>query len=368
MDFNAFEKVSKDQWIDKITVDLKGKSIDTLDWMINESLVVSPFKDASDLNHTDYIDAVRKDNGWFAMEPIVITDDLAQANGDLLIALQGGANGIRLHTDRSLSEGDLDTLFSEVYLDMIALDWVMSNDINVSDQLGKIAGYLSAQGKSMSDLNLSVDVDINGLSRTLISDHPSVRSITIDGLAYYQGIAGVHQELGHILYELYEAIEHIGHDKLDRVYECIQIKLALDDCYLLNIAAARAIKHLVRLLFEGYGHRKDHDVYLSCILTEQILSNELNYNRIKQSTAALSAVAASADSIQIYQDHQSTRDTAAFSRKIARNIFHLLSMESYMDRVVDPAAGSYYIESLTDTVAQKGWEHFKELRTKQNQA
>ena len=52
MDFSAFEKVRKDQWIDKITADLKGKSIDTLDWVINESLVVSPFKDGSDLNYS----------------------------------------------------------------------------------------------------------------------------------------------------------------------------------------------------------------------------------------------------------------------------------------------------------------------------
>ena len=368
MDFSAFEKVRKDQWIDKITADLKGKSIDTLDWVINESLVVSPFKDGSDLNYSDSIDAVRKNNRWFAMDPIVINDDLAQANGNILTALQGGANGIRLYAHRSLSVEDLSTLFNEVYLDMIALDWLMSGDINVADQLTAIASYVSAQGKSIADINLSVDTNIGGLSRTLIADHPSVRSITIDGLAYYQGIAGVHQELGNILIELYKAIEHIGSDKLDMIYESIQIKLAIDDCYLLNIAAARAIRHLVRLLFEGYGHTTDHDVFLSCILSEKILTDDINYNRIKQSTAALSAVAASADSIQIYQDHQSNEETGAFSRKIARNIFHLLSMESYMDRVVDPAAGSYYIESLTDTVAQKGWEHFIELWTKKNQA
>jgi methylmalonyl-CoA mutase len=367
MDFSTFDKVTKDQWLEKITVDLKGKSIDTLDWVINESLVVSPFKDESDLKYVGLLDTVKEDNRWFAMEPIVITDDLAQANGEILAALQGGTNGIRLHAHRALSLEDLDILFSDVYLDMIALDWVIGTVIEISDQMSMFAGYVQAQGKSMADLNLSIDADIVNINQTFVAKYPAVRSITIDGLAYYQGIAGVHAELGKIIYELHEAIEHIGQDDLESLYKGIQIKLAIDDCYLLNIAAVRAIRHLVRLLFEGYGYTLDQDVFISGIIPDAILVDDINYNRIKQSAAALSAVAASADTIQIYRDHAGS-ESPAFSRKIARNIFHLMSMESYMDRVVDPAAGSYYIESLTDSVSQMAWAHFKELWTKKKQA
>ncbi len=367
MDFSTFDKVTKNRWIDKITVDLKGKPIETLDWVINEKLVVSPFKDESDLKFSTSIKTDKNNNGWLAMEPIQVSEDLPLANGVILSALQGGANAIRLHTNRLLASSDLELLFRDVYLDMIGLDWVMGSDVDASNQIAAIASYIDTKGKSLTDIKLSIDSAPNSIDKAFVRAHPTIRSITIDGLAYYEGISGVHQELGNIIYKLYKSIEHIDHDDLSKVYDAIQIKLAIDDCYFLNIAAARAIRHLVRLLFGAYGYRPDHDIYLSCILSETVITDDVNYNRIKQSTAALSAVAASADTIQIYRDYNSVKDTKIFSRRIARNTFHLLSMESYMDRVVDPAAGSYYIESLTDTVAAMSWGYFQELWAKQNQ-
>ena len=49
----------------------------------------------------------------------------------------------------------------------------------------------------------------------------------------------------------------------------------------------------------------------------------------------------------------------AFSRRIARNVQHLMKMESALDEVADPAAGSYYIETLTRQLAERAWEEFQ---------
>ena len=56
-----------------------------------------------------------------------------------------------------------------------------------------------------------------------------------------------------------------------------------------------------------------------------------------------------------------TQDTpTSFTRRVARNLQHLLKMESYLDRVVDPAAGSYYIEELTIRMVEHCWKQLQE--------
>ena len=368
VDFSTFAKVSKDQWLEKIKLDLKGKAIDTLNWDINDRLIISPFKDSSDLPNGSEARSIKKDNAWAAMEPIWVSDDLSAANGQLLLALQGGSNGIRIHTSEILNVQSLNKLFNEVYLEMITVDWVLPMSLSISDQMAHLSEYLDSQGKSSREIKLSFDGNLKSLQSTDIGRYPTVKFITIDGLVYYNGIEEIERELGSIIYELCQSIEQVGASDLAGLFNSIQIKLAIDDCYLLNIAAARAIKHLVRLLFEGYGYTPEQDVHLSCITPKSILTDDINYNRIKQSTAALSAVASSADTIQIYHSEGEDGESSKFSRKIARNTFHLLSMESYMDRVVDPAAGSYYIESLTDIIGEKAWTYFQQMCTKYNQA
>jgi methylmalonyl-CoA mutase len=80
-------------------------------------------------------------------------------------------------------------------------------------------------------------------------------------------------------------------------------------------------------------------------------------NMIRAATQAMSAVIAGVDRLTV----QPAEDTA-FGRRIARNVQHLLKMESYLDRVIDPAAGSYYIEKLTDALAEKAWGLFQTIR------
>ena len=50
-----------------------------------------------------------------------------------------------------------------------------------------------------------------------------------------------------------------------------------------------------------------------------------------------------------------------FSRRISRNVQIILKEESYFDKVVDPAAGSYYIENLTDSIAEHAWKLFQSV-------
>jgi methylmalonyl-CoA mutase len=75
----------------------------------------------------------------------------------------------------------------------------------------------------------------------------------------------------------------------------------------------------------------------------------------------MSAVIGGASRLYIHpSDSFKDENGTSFSRRIALNINHLLQQESYLDRVIDPSAGSYYLETLTDTLAEKAWEKFQE--------
>ena len=88
---------------------------------------------------------------------------------------------------------------------------------------------------------------------------------------------------------------------------------------------------------------------------------------IQSATQAMSAVIGGANRLFVTAaDHgNSTNDSRFtdnpdFGPRIARNVQHLLQLESFMDRVIDPGSGSYYIEHLTQLLAVKAWVIFQE--------
>ena len=85
---------------------------------------------------------------------------------------------------------------------------------------------------------------------------------------------------------------------------------------------------------------------------------------LRTSTEGMSAAIAGCDSITIQPFDEHFRQTSDFSRRIARNQQIIFSEEAYLDKVEDPAAGSYYIEKLTDDIGQAAWELFQDIETK----
>ncbi len=86
---------------------------------------------------------------------------------------------------------------------------------------------------------------------------------------------------------------------------------------------------------------------------------------IRAATQALSAVIGGADRLYVLPSNAALgEESSAFSRRIARNVQHLLQLESHTDKVIDPAAGSYYIEKLTDKLTEQAWAKFQEIEGK----
>ena len=87
-------------------------------------------------------------------------------------------------------------------------------------------------------------------------------------------------------------------------------------------------------------------------------------NMLRTTIETMSAAIAGADSISTAPFDVAFKAADDFSYRIARNQQLLLKGESYLDKIVDPAAGSYYIENLTDSIAQYAWQHFLAVEEK----
>lgn len=138
--------------------------------------------------------------------------------------------------------------------------------------------------------------------------------------------------------------------------------MTLGKSYFFEIAKIRAFKLLWLNVLKGWGAPLRHPVVETRFQAEAY-TDELYTNMIRATTMAMSAVLGGADRLTVLpydagREHQASY-SPAFSRHIARNVQHLLKMESFFSEIPDPAAGSYYIEQLTQQLAARAWTAFQ---------
>jgi methylmalonyl-CoA mutase len=87
-------------------------------------------------------------------------------------------------------------------------------------------------------------------------------------------------------------------------------------------------------------------------------------NMLRATTQAMSASLGGVDGIEVKSYNSAWEEGNEFSNRVARNVQLLLKEESYFDKVIDPAGGSYYIEQLTQELAEKSWLKFQKIEKK----
>ena len=136
----------------------------------------------------------------------------------------------------------------------------------------------------------------------------------------------------------------------------IQFSIQLDDSYFLNIAKIRALKVLWNLIVTSWKSSLKSNITIETHLTTITQTEDENYNKLKATSQAMSAVIGGTNRLYIYpSDSFKNKRGTINAQRIALNSQHLMQLESYMDKVQDPAAGSYYLEKLTDDLAEAAW-------------
>lgn len=176
------------------------------------------------------------------------------------------------------------------------------------------------------------------------------------------------EELAQLTYYVascYQGMFDIGYNAL-QISKKFQIGFSIGNSYLLEIAKIRALKVLLANISEALnpGHKEIpcFDCYISA---DSYKSNETESNKIRGTISAMAAVIGAVGRMTIpSSDQRSEKKDTSFNSRMATNIQQVIKLETKMHATSDPAAGSYYIEQLTEELALKAWKRFLELMPK----
>ncbi|MGB0863136.1 MAG: methylmalonyl-CoA mutase family protein [Saprospiraceae bacterium] len=352
--FPEFKRVSKKEWLEKVTKDLKGKkSIDSFNWEF-DGMEFTPFYHGDDINGGDdgeekvylcpTVTNGKTQNTWEIGERIIVSDYKA-ANQQALEVLQKGANALLFILNENPALDNLNILLND-----IQLEWISTHfNIDVFDNFIKII-----QSKKQNPAEINCSFPLNDISK--LEDYtnqlPKGKFLSVNVINTENALTNAIKKGN----ELLENINEAGLD-ISKYHSQIQFSISVDDNYFGSIAKIRALKILWSQVLIAWGIVET----LHCNVSTHIITetNDENYNKIKATTQAMSAVIGGADRLYIYpSDANQTENGTSFSRRISLNVHHLMEQESYLDRVIDPSAGSYFIEELTNRIAEKAWKGF----------
>lgn len=363
--FPEFSAKSKAAWLAKVEKDLKGKPLSGLNWEYDEK-TYTPFYHAEDLpNPPAPLTGGRRNNEWEIGENIIIKgEDYKTANAQALSALTRGANALCFEINETPTAEEMRILLQEIQHEWISTHFVYNGNSyrRLTENFSKI---LAEKGQNPAKTVCSFQTRVNPLEdidffKEINASLPSCHLLKADVKDAKSGnadtIAAVLHKANAYLHQLYDT----GLD-LNEYYRKIQFSLSAADDYFPAIAQIRALKILWQKVLTAWHPDFRADNVIEVHLTEAAQSEDEHYNKIKASVQAMAAIIGGATRLYIHPSDQFKNSGGDnFSRRIALNVQHILQQESYLHRTTDPAAGSYFIENLTDGIAEKAWKLFCE--------
>jgi methylmalonyl-CoA mutase len=194
---------------------------------------------------------------------------------------------------------------------------------------------------------------------------PKIRTIGVNTLPYQNAGANSVQELAYAMSTLVYYLNQLLERDVEaiEVINNIQFSFGISTNYFMEIAKFRAAKVLLTNIASEYGvdskNLKLNIGAKSSAFYQTTLDPYVNI--LRSTTETFSAILGGVNNITTSPFDESARTPDSFSRRIARNTQTILREESHLDQVIDPAGGSYFIESLTEEMAIKAWDQFKEI-------
>ncbi len=387
-----FPAVSTQEWMDKIIADLKGADFNRkLVWRTTEGFDLMPFYRAEDLEGLEtkdsapgkfpYVRGTKDNNTWYVRQNIDASDASA-ANAKALEILDKGIDSIGF----KLSKQDLCAEYIATLLNGICADCVELNFTVCIRACAELAAlltdYFTQKGYDLSKLNGSINCDpisrmllkgkkldagtVSNLIRQTVEAGkalPNYRMLGVNAVCLNNAGAYVSQELGYALAWGVQYMTMLTDAGLtaDEAAKAIKFNFGVGGNYFFEIAKFRAARLLWANIVKAYNPACDCSAKIH-VHAETSLFNktifDAHVNMLRTQTEAMSATIGGVDSLTVNPFDITYKASDDFSERIARNQQLLLKEESHFDKVVDPAAGSYYIETLTAKIAEQAWKLF----------
>ncbi len=214
--------------------------------------------------------------------------------------------------------------------------------------------------------------DITAMSCELldtVKDVPALRVLSVDSNVLSNAGAYIYQELGYALAWGSQWMTMLTEaDRCaDEVASRVKFNMGVSSNFFMELAKFRAARMMWAQIAEQYKpESKDSCKMMAHAVTSRFNQTlyDAHVNLLRSQTEAMSAALAGVDSITVTPFDVPYKTPDEFSERIARNQQFLLKEESHLDKVIDPAGGSYYVETLTVAIAKEAWKLFLEVEDK----
>jgi len=398
-----------------------GADVNALNWVTPEGIAVKPLYTAADLNGLQYTDTLPgfapflrgPQATMYAVRPWTIRQyagfSTAEASNDFYRkALAAGAQGVSVAFDLATHRGydsdhprvtgdvgkagvaidsveDMKILFGGIPLDKVSVSMTMNGAV-----LPVLAGYVVAaeeQGVSQDQLSGTIQNDIlkefmvrntyifppepsmraiGDIIAYTAQNMPKFNSISISG--YHMQEAGANQAL-ELAFTLADGREYVkaalakGLD-VDEFAGRLSFFWAIGMNFYLEVAKMRAARLLWWKIMKGFGAKNPKSLMLRthCQTSGWSLTEQDPYNNVVRTTIeAMAAVFGGTQSLHTNALDEAIALPTEFSARIARNTQLIIQEETHITNVVDPWAGSYMMEKLTQDMADKAWSIIDEV-------
>lgn len=362
--FAEFSGVNSAQWKEQISKDLKGVGFDQLIWKTHNGFNVNPFYNHEDLNHDH--EPLFNTSDWDICEQIMVGDE-QEANKRALQALAGGASGLSFFINKPINTS---VLIKGISLEHIYSQFTISNDaLHVLNDLKAYYGKVNAHdGKVKCFVNL----DPLHLFAFYGEWHSNERDdlLVLEKLKHIPVNIGLYEDAGaSTINELAIGLAHINEyftyllERNNLKDKVLHVSFSVAPDFFTEIAKFRAFRKLMALLQEQYNVNFPLHIHAQTTMADKSCLDIYN-NMLRTTTEAMSAVIGGANSLTVLPYNEGFEKPTEFGARMARNQQHILKEESYLNKVADISTGSYYIEALTESIAEKAWEQFKVIESK----
>lgn len=396
--FTEFPPVSTERWEEVIVKDLKGADYDKkLVWKTQEGFSVRPYYRAENLSsfkHTNsepgdfpYVRGSKNNNNWLIRQDYCTCEGIENANKLALDGLMKGVESVGFYIqDGKITKDELNSLLKGIKLDAIEVNFKGCR-LSYTNILSDFIAICKEQKCNMEDIKASFDFDplhtlttkgfickenafeiVKGLVE-VAAEYKGIRVINVNAYDYNNAGASISQELAFALNMGSEYLSKLTELGLEAAIVAKKIKFTfgVGSTYFMEIAKFRAARLLWANIVDAYGSESNCSKKMNIhAVTSQW--NQTIYdsyvNMLRNTTEAMSAAIAGVDSLEVLPFDYSFRAPAEFSNRISRNVQSVLKEEAHFDKIVDPSAGSYFVENLTDSIIKVVWDLFKAVEDK----
>lgn len=389
--FAEFEPTSLSVWKEKVLADLKGRALESLNWRTDSGIVMRPFYRSADAPQLAEVpgefpfrrgDLLHADSAdWQIVQEVSVNGE------DPLLRMQE-ALAVGVYAFKLFAPGGsvatpapYRPLFAAIDPESQALH-LFANAADKVDLLAALDAELIAGKGDPRQLTGcffhagSLNPGLQGVwdreaevLRQIGEAWPDFRCLGFDlGVFAESGATPVQQ----MAYGLAAVVDYVA-AMTERgiaartVFRNVAFAFSIDSPFFPEVAKLRAFRSLYAQLLRTY-EVEEEEKYMPFIFAQGTTWNLTRYdqhtNLLRATTEGISAVLGGCDALALPAFDRAHGPENALSARMARNIQLLLRHESYLDQVIDPGGGSYYLETLTDQQAAAAWTLFQEIETK----